>query len=70
MKRGFLALLIICLALITAFVACGGRYASEGSGCSGCGACTLGCVACTLGCAACTACSQADSCATIPNEFH
>ena len=46
MKRGFLALLIVVLALITALVACGGRYPSERSGCSGCGSCALGCAAC------------------------
>ncbi len=60
MKRGFLALLIVTLALIVAFVSCGGRYTSENRGCSGCGSCALGCAACTLGCAACTACSGMD----------
>ena len=59
MKRGFLALLIVVLALITALVACGGRYPSERSGCSGCGGCGLGCAACT----ACVAAGCALSCA-------
>lgn len=62
MKRGFLALLTVGILLIAALVACSGRYASERSGCSGCGSCALGCAACTLGCAACTACSATDGC--------
>jgi hypothetical protein len=61
MKRGYLALLIVCLALLTAFVACGGR-SSEGRTLSTCGACSLGCAACTVGCAACTACSAVNDC--------
>ena len=50
MKKGFLTLLIVVLALITIFVACSGdAHASNRSGCGGCG----------LGCAACTACVAA-----------
>ena len=56
MKRGFLALLTVSLALIVAFVACSGSVRSERSGCS---ACSLGCVACT----ACAAYGCARSCA-------
>ena len=62
MKRfRMIAVLLLCLMIPAALIACGGRYRSE-SRRSGCSTCSLGCAACTLGCAACTACSLADGC--------
>jgi hypothetical protein len=57
MKRGMMALLLVGLALIVAFVACSGRGVSTSR--SGCGGCGLGCAACT----ACIAAGCALSCA-------
>lgn len=58
MKRGFLGLLIVSIALIAAMIACSGNVrSSERSGCS---ACSLGCTACT----ACVATGCALSCAS------
>ena len=57
MRKGFMALLIITLALITLFVACSGNTGTSTR--SGCGGCGLGCAACT----ACVAAGCALSCA-------
>lgn len=54
MRKGYMMLLIVCLAAIVLLVSCNGGSKRI----SRCGACNLGCAACT----ACTAIGCASSC--------